>query len=94
MPQQGPRDRQALPPPDTLTPPSPMTESSPLSARASKDSHDALRSTSRQSASVAVGLTNSRFSRMVPENSCVSCVTKPMRSRSWFRSMVAAGCPL
>ena len=53
-------------PPETLTPPSPMTVSSPRSARASRLSHAACRSTSKQSASDADGFTNSRFSRIVP----------------------------
>ena len=87
-------DRRCFSPPDTFTPPSPMTVSSPLSARASRLSQDALCSTSRHSASVASGLTKSRFSRMVPAKSCVSWVTNPMRSRSWSRSTVSEGWPL
>ena len=80
-------------PPETLTPPSPITVSSPRSARASSGSQAARWSTSRHSASVASGRTNSRFSRIEPENSCVSWVTKPIRSRSSSRSTRSCGVP-
>src|SRR5439155_1572104 len=73
-------------PPETLMPPSPITVSSPLSARARRACAAAFLRTSRHSASVACGFTNFRFSRMVPEKSCVSCVTSPIRSRRRSRS--------
>ena len=87
-------DSRCFSPPETLTPPSPITVSSPWSARASRLSQAARRSASRHSASVAVGLTNSRFSRIEPEKSCVSCVTKPICPRSSSSSIAVPGVPL
>ena len=65
-------------PPDNFSPPSPITELMPLSVRLSRDSQEALSRADCISSSVASGLTNSRFSLMVPEKSCVSCVTNPI----------------
>jgi len=48
----------------------------------------------KTSSSVALGFPMSRFSRMVPLNSCASCVTKPMRSRKRSRSTSSLGTPL
>ena len=42
----------------------------------------------------AAGFTNSRFSRIVPEKSCVSCVTNPIRSRRASRSISVLATPL
>ena len=81
-------------PPDTLIPPSPMTVSRPFSARASNPWQAARRRASRHSASVASGRTKTRFSRMVPEKSCVSWVTNPIRSRSASMSTSRLSTPL
>ena len=40
------------------------------------------------------GRTNSRFSRIEPEKSCASCVTRPMRSRNRSRSTRSLSTPL
>ena len=65
-----------------------------FAARASSESAAALCNTSKHSSSVAFGRTNSRFSRIVPENSCVSCVTKPICARNSSASISAAFSPL
>ena len=48
----------------------------------------------KHSSSVASGRTNSRFSRIDPENSCASWVTKPMRSRRRSMSTSSSAMPL
>src|SRR6185503_870597 len=52
------------------------------SLRSNKFWQAALYNTSTISSSVAVGLTNNKFSLIVPENNCVSCVTKPICGRN------------
>jgi hypothetical protein len=64
-------------PPDTFTPPSPICESNPFWALLIKLSHEAFFNTSQSSSSDAFGLTNNKFSRMVPANKWVSWVTRP-----------------
>ena len=59
-------ERRCFSPPETFTPPSPISVSSPLSARARRLWQAAMVRTDIQSVSDAVGLTKSRFSRMVP----------------------------
>ena len=70
-------DKRCFSPPDTFIPPSPMVELSPFSARFNKFVQLALSKASYNSESVASGFTNNKFSRIVPENNCASCVTKP-----------------
>ena len=70
-------DNRCFSPPETLIPPSPIVELNPFSARFNKLSQLALCKASYNSKSVAFGLTNNKFSRIVPENNCASWVTKP-----------------
>ena len=42
----------------------------------------------------ASGLPNAMFSRIVPENSCVSCVTKPNCRRTGLKRMSSVEMPL
>ena len=85
-------------PPDTFTPPSPITVSRPRSARASRLSHAALRSTSRHSASVADGLTNSRFSRIDAREELgvlrheADALAQLVRDRRWRPGARCRGC--
>ena len=75
-------DSRCFSPPETLTPPSPITRVEPaVGARQQALRRRPARSTSRHSSSVASGRTKRRFSRIEPENSWASWVTKPMRSR-------------
>ena len=80
-------DSRCFSPPETFTPPSPITVSSPLSARASKRLRRGLlqhlAGTPHRSHPGA-RTADSRGS--IPENSCASCVTNPIRSRSSSRS--------
>ena len=85
-------DSRCFSPPETLTPPSPMTVSSPLSR--ARQQAVARRLVQHLE---AVGVRWRRDSRTAgfrgsfPENSCVSCVTNPMRSRSRSRSTSVLG---
>ena len=70
-------DNRCFSPPETLIPPSPIVEFNPSSARCNNLLQLALCNTSSNSSSVADGFTNNKFSRIVPENNCASCVTNP-----------------
>ena len=65
-------------PPDILMPPSPIFVFNPFPPRSRIFVTEASLITSRHSLSVALGLTNSKFSFIVPANNCVSCETNPI----------------
>ena len=81
-------------PPESFIPLSPIVVSSPFPARATIPIADAFSIASSISASVASGFTNCRFSRSVPEKSCVSCVTKPNWRRTGLKRMSFVEMPL
>ena len=64
-------------PPLSLTPPSPIMVSKPFSLLSNKLRQLAWSRDRLISSSVALGFTKSKFSLILPENSCVSCVTNP-----------------
>src|SRR5471030_3045044 len=70
------------------------TVSRPPEARWSRFCTEACWITCKHSSSVASGRTKRRFSRMDPEKSCASCVTKPMRSRNPSIATSSSGIPL
>ena len=73
-------DDRCFSPPETFTPPSPISVSRPRSARARRLRPAPSRAPPGTRRRWRPGCTNCRFSRIEPENSWVSWVTKPMRS--------------
>ena len=81
-------------PPDNFNPPSPIIVSSPFSALREQVVAGCFVQHIDQIFFVAAGFTNNRFSRMVPENNCVSWVTKPIWLRRSSKLIDVSSMPL
>jgi hypothetical protein len=81
-------------PPEIFMPPSPITVSRPLVGAAEERRRGGAAHDVEALLVGRLGAHEERFSRIVPLNSCASCVTKPMRSRNLSRSIRSLPIPL